>query len=216
MKSGRSEFLSRSTWWGHALGVTMTLALLAAYIVFVRLPLQTKIREASNEISRLSQLVANQDQTTYELTRLNAQFTEAIQRVEQIRNRIAGNRQEAEILEHLSKFADAQRMTIVDYRRGNVTQLDRVSKFDVEIRCFGSFVDACSLVNEIHHLEQLATIEEFQIDTAEDPSRYPINLTLTLYYQTTPQAPQFGLLWHGESFEANQHLKLTNLLSHPQ
>lgn len=176
--------LSRLSWVAHLLGLTITLTLLASYLLLVSLPLHKNAQDAAHEVASLSPTVIQRESTLEDLTRLKSEFATASRRAEQMRNRIAENRQEAEILEQLSSFAAEQNLTILDYRLGRVRQLDRISQFEVDLRCMGSFAGACSLVDEIHHLEQLAVVDELQIETAEVADRYPINLKLTLYYRT--------------------------------
>lgn len=169
----------------HSLGAVLCACLIGIVGYFIARPLAESRKTSTNEAIRLERLVHTNRQMYAELDALRQEFSIAEERANAIRRRIPTNREEAEMLENLSQLAKETRVTIKDYRRGEMTQNERFARMQVQLQCLGSFASICEFLSAINDLQRLTTIDSLQITTAEDPNRYPVNLTIALYQRLT-------------------------------
>lgn len=167
----------------HLLGATLFVGLFASVGYFVVLPLRANHVDASLEVNQLKSTVRKSRTSSSELKQLRQEFEKTEQRAEAIRQRIPASRQEAEVLENLSRLAQQHSLDIVDYRRGGVSDGEQFSRVQIDLQCEGSFPAICHFIDAVNKLERLTTIDQLQIQTTENSHRYPLDMSIALYYR---------------------------------
>jgi|GEM_PF-2432895 len=167
----------------HSVGALQCALLIGLVGLFIAKPLGDSRKVSANQAEQLEQLVGKNRRMYAELEELREEFAETEKRADTIRQRIPANREEAELLENLSELAKEHQVLIEDYRRGEVTRTEQFSRMQVQLQCLGSFGSICQFLADINSLKRLSTIDSLAITTAEDPARYPVELTIALYHR---------------------------------
>lgn len=167
----------------HLLGAGLFVGLFTSVGYLVVLPLRESNLAAAHEVQQLTSTVRKNRSTFAELEQLRQEFAKTEERADAIRERIPGSRQEAEVLENLSRLAQRHHLEIVDYRRGGVSDGEQFSRVQIDLQCQGSFHAICYFINAVAKLERLTSIDKLQIQTTADEQHYPVAMSIALYYR---------------------------------
>ncbi|MCA9210052.1 MAG: type 4a pilus biogenesis protein PilO [Pirellulaceae bacterium] len=159
-------------------GVVLFYGLFFAPLEYLRSRNTVRARELETTLRELpGERAANE--------RLRGQLKQLESSAEKLRARIPDQPLEAEFFDDLTELAQRADLRISDYRRGETSRSERLSKMNVHLVGNSSYEGICRFVDGLYSLARLVQIEDLEIRAEGASDDYPITMTLLLFYQPT-------------------------------
>jgi Tfp pilus assembly protein PilO len=162
-----------------ALGIVV--AGLAYHFVAVRLITQQRESNES-EIAGLEMRLSSAEATRQDHRRLSDELAGLERDAETMRQRIPDQSREAEFLLQVNEAARLEDLTIVNYERSPVVSRRTHSEFQIRLVCEGNYASICAFFDRLANLPRVTTVQKMNVTASDRSSRYPLDITLLLYY----------------------------------
>lgn len=169
-------------WVLHGAGTIGMALMLLAYYWFVWQPISERHVFCDQRIAQLQQMLRLAPQVRSQNQSYKAELASLKQSVEETQKRLPKELREHEFLEQVREIADKSNIEIQNYQMGAVDQLESYSKAQLTFHCHGSFDSICRFLDEIDHLARITDVANLQIETSDNFSRYPLQVTFVLYF----------------------------------
>jgi Tfp pilus assembly protein PilO len=169
-------------WVLHGVGVIVMGAVLFAYFWFVWQPISQRHQFCDQRIAQLEHLLKRAPQVRTENQTHKTELASLKQSVEETQKRLPKDLREHEFLEQAREIARKAGVEIQNYQMGAVEQLESYSQAQLTFQCLGSFDSICQFLDEIDHLARITDVANLQIETSDNFSRYPLQVTFVLYF----------------------------------
>ena len=175
-------------WVVHLVCLAATAATGFAVYSFLIQPAKQLQNSARRESKRLDRLLASASGTQQKEKHLRHAVADLTQREEELAERIPATPREAAYLALVTKTANSVGLTIDNYQPGNVTRREQFSEMELQLSAEGSFPAICQFVAGIEKASRLTTIKRMSILARNKANRYPIDMTLVLYFGLNRQS----------------------------
>ena len=180
--TSRSQELNVLGWLCHGAGVLSLGVVGFAAHCFVLRPLAEQERRATASIELLQVKLQDADEIRAEHTRLSRSLEEIKRRAEEVRERIPDQPREAEFLTQMSNLSADHGVTIMSFRRGTAASNDNHSRLTMLVRIEANYYGICGFLDSLARLPRVTTIEKLVLDAETTNERYPVDMTIVLYY----------------------------------
>jgi len=136
---------------------------------------------------RLDRLLASASGTQRKVRHLRHAVADLTKREEEFEERIPATPREAAYLALITETANSVGLTIGNYQPGNVTRREQFSEMELQLSAEGSFPAICQFVAGIEKASRLTAIKRMSILAPPKANRYPVDLTLVLYFGVKSQ-----------------------------
>lgn len=173
----------------HAAAAAALLLGAAIYYAFAARPLMIGRQQRLADTQRLEamqQAVASARGTQIELrtTLANIQRREA-----ELVRRIPLLADEHELLHALTQAAQEAGLHVVDYRREGVADEATHSTLRIGVKCRGSYVALCAVLDRLQNLQRLVIIENLNVTSDMASDDQAIVMTIVLFYGLKTSTP---------------------------
>ncbi|MEO0529823.1 MAG: type 4a pilus biogenesis protein PilO [Planctomycetota bacterium] len=173
----------------HTAAVVCAVAVAAVGFVVINRPLT----EWRHDITRRADLVQAKLSEGPALRRRHAeqqqQLDDLLASVEEVNNRLPDQPREGEFLADLSRLAEANEVSIEDFRRGRTLDADTHSVVTVSVTAEGPHRGACAVVDAVSKLPRLAELTHLEIGPGSTEGVYKMQMTYALYYGMSAPKP---------------------------
>lgn len=115
-----------------------------------------------------------------ELLRQRADATKG--EIRTVLERIPDTARESDFLAQLTALAGRVGLHVVDFRPGAVNRHPNYSERTIELAARGEYPSICRFLEGLHDLSRLSTTVQMQVDAADGAGRYPLKMTLKIYF----------------------------------
>ncbi len=185
MRPSLEKQITALGWLWHGAGVTCVIAMVAAYLSFVAMPLAAKDDLSHQRITQLEAMLRKADQVRSDHTAFKTELASLKQSVEDTQRRLPTELREDEFLAQVRKVATKSRIELGQYQLGMVEELESYSKAELTFQCHGNFASICRFLDEVDHFARITEISNLQIETSNNFNRYPLQVTFVLYFGGT-------------------------------
>jgi Tfp pilus assembly protein PilO len=176
------KHLRWTRWLIHGTGVLSLVAAGLIYHLVVSSLIAQQREKNKTEIAQLEGFLDQAEETRHEHEQRRKELAELERDAETMRQRIPDQPREAEFLRHVTHAAEEEKLRILKYERGRVTEKKTHSEFEIRVLGEGNYASICGFLDRLADLSRVATVQKMYV-TATDPSKdYPLDITLTLYY----------------------------------
>jgi len=177
----RKTKLRLTGWLLHGAGVlSLAAGAVTCHVVTANVYLQR--RNANDaEAARLAGVLETSRETYQEHRRLSGELAQLERNAETMRLRIPDQPQEAEFLRQVTQTANATQLRILNYERKSVIIGKTHAEFDIRLNCCGAYDSICKFLDRLGQLPRVTVVKKLNILARDNPERYPVDMTLTLY-----------------------------------
>ena len=171
-----------STSWTHVAGLgCCVIACLIFFVAFYR-PIRNARLDEQHRIQQLTKLISDSRAAKVQSGLLERELELLTNHVASVRERIPDASNEAEMLRQLTTIAGESEFFVSDYRRGQFQTEGIHARFEIGITGYGNYTSICKFLHSIHQLPRVNRIERLEISTANENEKYPVNLTISVFY----------------------------------
>lgn len=110
------------------------------------------------------------------------ELQELLASVEAVGRRVPERPREGEFLGDVSRVAEANGVTIHDFRRGQVKSAATHSAVSITVEGEGGYRGICGVLDAVAKLPRLASLTKLSVETGPTAKRYEFELRYVLYY----------------------------------
>ena len=169
-------------WVLHGVGVLTAALGVGVFVQFGFVPLADDQQLCDQRILQLELMLAKAAKVQAEHQNRQVELASLKESVVETQRRLPGELREHEFLDQVRAVASTTGVELGEYQLGAIVELASYSKADLTFQCHGSFASFCRFLNEINHLARITEISNLQIETTDNSSRYPLQVTFVLYF----------------------------------
>lgn len=182
MRPSLEKQISTLGWLWHGVGGATVIAVIAAYLYFVAMPLAAKEDMSQHRIMQLEAMLHKANQVQSDHKALQTELISLKQSVEETQRRLPRELREDEFLTEVRQVATKTGIELGQYQLGMVEEMESYSKAELTFQCHGNFASICRFLDEIDHFARITEISNLQIETSDNFHRYPLQVTFVLYF----------------------------------
>ena len=169
----------------HALGALGLVAAAGSYALGIAPGFQHQRQRDTSELKRLQSLLSGASEIRHRHIELTSRLAELEQRAETMRQRIPDDPRDADFLREVSLAAEAEGLSLDDYRRGNAVDAATHSQLEIHLKTSGSYPSICGFLDRLANFPRVVKVQWMQLAASNHSQIYPLDMTLVLYFAAT-------------------------------
>lgn len=165
----------------HAIGATVTLAMLFLSYKLIHQPLERKQQADAARIEQLGQLLKKNGTEAKEYRSLQSQLSQMRQAVAEVHDQLTDNVSSDDVLSSLQQLAAELDLEVLNYQVSPPQHHQQHTLSKIELSCNGSYASICNFLNKAEQLAKVTKLTKFGLDAEAKNQSYPIQLTFVLY-----------------------------------
>lgn len=181
----RETRLRLTGWLLHGAGLLVLAAGGAAFHLVIAKAYRQRCDTNEAEAARLIKVLETSRETQQEHQRLKSELARLERNAETMRLRIPDQPQESEFLRQVAEAANDTQLHILHYERKSLVASTAYAQFDIRLSCRGGYESLCRFLDRLNHLPRATVIKKLDVNARDNPERYPVDMTLTLYCRSS-------------------------------
>jgi len=165
----------------HLAGAAAVALAMGIFYLAVYWPLENQAIAHETRAEQIDALFAHSPAVARKYRELRDRLASVQASVDQLHLQLAHQQTEKTAIDSLTEIAKNTNLEIIDYDLGHSQRLAAYSVTELELQCHGSYDSICRFLAQAEQFTKTAKLSRFELGSAANFERYPIQLTFVLY-----------------------------------